>query len=206
MKRIFLWISILFPLAIGCGGNDNTFIIGQSASINGLHAPWDGLEDNTAFRCFSDADWFYFVYEVQDNTITVKEDFQTESDVEPEDRIEIFFVEKPEMDVYYAAEIDPAGRVLDYRGEYYRKIDYGWNFKTLETLAKIGDNSYIVSGRVRKTELREMGMDLEHGFRMGVFRADFTPQGNVNWYSAVPSEDKSPDFHKPDMLFPAIMK
>ena len=51
-----------------------------------------------------------------------------------------------------------------------------------------------------------MGMNLEKGFRMGVFRADFTPEGNVNWYSAVPSDDKSPDFHKPDMLFPAIMR
>ena len=55
-------------------------------------------------------------------------------------------------------------------------------------------------------ELLEMGMNLEKGFRMGVFRADFTPEGNVNWYSAVSSDDKSPDFHKPDMLFPAIMK
>ena len=55
-------------------------------------------------------------------------------------------------------------------------------------------------------ELRELGLRLEEGFYMGVFRADYRKDGSVNWYSAVITDDETADFHKPDMLFKAILK
>ena len=206
MKRIVIALLALSLLA-SCGnrGGDNVFSIGPAAEINTLHAPWDGLEDNTAFRCFSDSEWFYFTYEVEDATITLKADYQGEKDVEPEDRVEIFFSPREEMDIYWCAEMDPAGRVLDYEAKYYRVMDYGWNFSTLELASNIKENGYTLWGKISKDELRSLGVDLSN-FRMGVFRADFRPDGSVNWYSAVPTEDKSPDFHKPDLLFSASMR
>lgn len=206
MKRIVIALLALSLLA-SCGnrGGGNVFLIGPAAEINTLHAPWDGLEDNTAFRCFSDSEWFYFTYEVEDATITLKADYQGEKDVEPEDRVEIFFSPRQEMDIYWCAEMDPAGRVLDYEAKYYRVMDYGWNFSTLELASNIKENGYTLWGKISKDELRALGVDLSN-FRMGVFRADFRPDGSVNWYSAVPTEDKSPDFHKPDLLFSASMR
>ena len=52
----------------------------------------------------------------------------------------------------------------------------------------------------------ELGLRLEEGFYMGVFRADYRKDGSVNWYSAVITDDETADFHKPDMLFKAILK
>ena len=63
-----------------------------------------------------------------------------------------------------------------------------------------------VSGSIDLNELRELGLRLEEGFYMGVFRADYRKDGSVNWYSAVITDDETADFHKPDMLFKAILK
>ena len=198
-----------FAAAVSCRHaveTDSVFTAGPSAVISGLHAPWDGLEDNTLFHCFSDADSFYFVYEVTDSTLTCTADFKGESDVENEDRVEIFFSPERSMDVYWCAEIDPLGRVLDYSSRYYRDMDYGWNFSTMKLLGHLTENGYIVAGKVSKSELRELGCDLEGGFWMGVFRADYRPDMTVDWYSAVSTDDVSPDFHKPDVMFFAKIK
>lgn len=197
-------ISVVGAAAVSCGGaagGDGAFVVSRSASINGLHAPWDGLEDNTLFRCFSDGESFYFSYEVTDLTPTYAETFAGEDTVENEDRVEIFFSPKRSMDDYYCAEIDPLGRVLDYSGHYYRDIDYDWNFRTMRLWGQLTEDGYIVAGKVSKAELRELGCDLENGFWMGVFRADYRPDMSVNWYSAVSTDDISPDFHKPEVLF-----
>ena len=190
-----------FSCADNAGGVDGTFTASPVTPIDGLHAPWDGLEDDTVFRCFSDEGSFMFFFEVTDSTLTCSEDFHGEATVELEDRVEIFFSPKPSMENYWCAEIDPLGRVLDYSGHYYRDIDYGWNFRSLRLIGQLTKNGYIVAGKVSKAELRELGCDLEGGFWMGVFRADYRSDLSVNWYSAVSTDDISPDFHKPDMLF-----
>ena len=198
--------AVVFSCGNNAAGDDGTYTVSPAASIDGLHAPWDGLDDNTLFRCFSDGESFWFVFEVTDSTLTFSEDFTGEATVEREDRVEIFFSPKRSMDNYYCAEIDPLGRVLDYSGHYYRDIDYSWNFHSLCLLGQLTKTGYVVAGKVSMAELRELGCDLEGGFRMGVFRADYRPDMSVDWYSAVSTDDISPDFHKPDMLFSTIIR
>lgn len=196
--------SFFGAVAVSCGrnaGDGGAFVVSPSAAIDGLHAPWDCLDDRTLFRCFSDGESFYFSYEVTDTTPTYAENFTGEATVENEDRAEIFFSPKRSMDDYYCAEIDPLGRVLDYSGHYYRDIDYGWGFRTMRLVGQLTENGYIVAGKVSKDELRKLGCDLENGFWMGVFRADYHTDMTVNWYSAVSTDDISPDFHKPEVLF-----
>ena len=205
MKRLLFWIGII-PFAIACGGNTALFSIGKGAAIDGLHAPWDGLEDDTVFRCFTDDSWFYFHYEVSDTSLTLTEGFSRERDVDPEDRVEIFFSPREEMDIYYCAEIDPMGRIMDYKAKYYRDFDYDWDFSTMKVVAKAGEEGYSVSGKVSLEELSTLGIVPGKPFRMGVFRADFKKGGECNWYSAVPTGDESPDFHKPDLLFDAVIE
>lgn len=193
-------------LALSCrpAPEAEVFTVGPTASVYGLHAPWDGLDDDTVFHCFTDDDTFYFQYIVNDSTITLEEPYTGESSVEREDRVEIFFSARQEMDVYYCAEIDPLGRVLDYSSRYYRDMDYNWDFETMELWGTVTAKGYVVGGSVKKAELVKLGMDL-NAFYMGVFRADYRPDLSVNWYSHVETDDKSPDFHKPDVLFPAKM-
>ena len=50
-------------------------------------------------------------------------------------------------------------------------------------------------------ELQDLGIDFNQ-FWLGVFQADYHPDGSVNWYSLVPTNDKEADFHTPGYLMP----
>lgn len=203
------WLCMLPLLVAACcsyGNDDNAFVINRACEINGLHAPWDGLDDSTGVRFFIDDEFLYFLYDVQDETVTVVSDFNNESDVEPEDRVEVFFSPESDMRLYYCAEIDPHGRVLDYSCRYKANMDYSWNFSSLKTFGMLSDHGYSVAGKLSLKELSDLGVNLYEGFHMGVFRADFHADGSVNWYSYVKTEDEKPFFHKPDMLFYAKLK
>ncbi len=200
MKRSSLPVlTVIVWLCASC--SSNIFTVFPASGISGLHAPWDGLEDETVFHCFTAGSDFFFLYEVSDSTVTYVPDFKGESDVEVEDRVEIFFSPQQSMEKYYCAEIDPLGRVLDYEGRFCRHLDYGWNFRTLDIIGRLTPQGYMVAGKISVAELESIGVDVNGGFYMGVFRADYCQDLSVNWYSAVSSDDESPDFHKPDMLF-----
>lgn len=83
-------------------------------AIKPFFAPWDYLEDETVFRCFFSSQYFYFSFNVADATPIMCREFVQESDVEAEDRVEIFFSASKDMGQYYCMEIDPSGHV---RGE-----------------------------------------------------------------------------------------
>ena len=95
--------------------------------VTGFHAPWSGLDDSTSFRCFATDSLFFFRFDVVEGSLALVEDFKDEMDVGPEDRVEIFFAPTGELGEYIGAEMDPAGRVLDYECTFYRQFDYGWD-------------------------------------------------------------------------------
>lgn len=117
-------------------------------AIKPFFAPWDYLEDETVFRCFFSSQYFYFSFNVADATPIMCREFVQESDVEAEDRVEIFFSASKDMGQYYCMEIDPSGHVMDYSASYYRKFDYEWNFKSLEICSIKDEKGYIVAGRL----------------------------------------------------------
>lgn len=179
--------------------------IGLGFEKHSFHAPWDGLSNSNRFCCHSTAERFFFSFEVVDSTLTLTEPFLSEASVEPEDRIEIFFCQTANMQEYYCAEIDPMGRILDYKANFYRKLDYSWNFSSLEVCAHLTPWGYRIGGSISRSELEKLGLDLNESFWMGVFQDDFRPDGSVHWYSLIPTKDTTPDFHKPDVLFKCRM-
>lgn len=192
---------------VGCrDGQQTVYELGSGFEAHALYAPWDGLQDDTRFCCHSTADRVFFSFEVVDSTLALSEPFGGESDVEPEDRVEVFFCPDAGMSrSYYAAEIDPLGRVLDYKGDFYRKLDYDWDFATMKLNTSFTPWGYRVAGSVERSELESLGIDLCGGFAIGVFRADYRPDGSVNWYSLIPADDKTPDFHQPSVMMPCTM-
>lgn len=177
----------------------------EPVTLTGLFAPWDGIEDNTIFTCSADSARFYFSYEVVDSTITLVEPFTGELDVNPEDRVEIFFSTSLEMDPYFCLEIDPMGRVMDYSCRYYRQYDYDWDMPSLEVASDFTDDGYEITGSLSKAVLQELGINLDN-FYMGIFRADFHHDRPENWLSRLAPYRESPDFHIPEVLFPAKIK
>ena len=201
-----LCVILLCP---GCRkGADKASIpdIGQGFAAEALHAPWSGLDNDTHFDCHSTAERFFFRFEVCDSTLTLTEPFTNERGVDPEDRVELFFAPDAALEQpYYCAEIDAMGRVMDYKAEYYRKFDFDWDFATMETRAERTPWGYRVAGSVTRAELESLGLDLGKGFWMGVFQGEATPGADILWYSLVPTEDETPDFHQPKVFFPCRM-
>lgn len=221
MQTIVVWTLALVcaaGAATACGASRDELVdVGQGFEQRGLEAPWDQETAPTRFSMHSTADRVFFSYEVTDSTLTLKEPFSSELDVNPEDRVEIFFapgsrsttpsadpksVKRSLKRPYYCAEIDPLGHIMDYKARFYRKFDYEWNFSTMEARGSVTPWGYRVEGSVSRAELEELGIDLTNGFWMGVYQADFKPDGEVVWYSLVPDDVDSPDFHTTGVMMP----
>ena len=169
----------------------------------GFNAPWDGLTEETVFRCFATDGYFYFRFDVPETTLALADDFKEEMDVAYEDRVELFFSSPGKLGKYVGAEMDPEGRTLDYECKFYRKFDYDWNFSTLDYSHRIYPEGYSVAGRVSREELAGYGVDFDKGFMMGAFRADYRKDKSVNWYSLKKTDDEHADFHQPKVFFNA---
>ena len=197
--------ALLLTGGCAAGPQAGSADVGQGWESEALHAPWDGRDNDTRFDCHSTADRFFFRFEVTDSTLTLTEPFTTERDVDPEDRVEIFFASDKDLaQPYYCAEMDAKGRVMDYKAQYYRQFDFDWDFQTLEIRGEITPWGYRVGGSVSRAELASLGMDLEGGFWMGVFQGEAS-EGGTLWYSLVPTDDAKPDFHQPKVFFPCRM-
>lgn len=176
--------------------------------IGGFHFPWErAVAPATEFRALHDGATLFFSFVVSDPSVVVLETPKGEREtVDEEDRVELFFaggpIDKPveyEMPVYYAAEVDPAGRVHDYSMKYYRQIDSAWSLPGLKTAATRSDAGYTVEASIPLASLRELGVLKPDGqMRTGVFRAEFTPKDgklDMRWISWVDPATPIPDFH-----------
>jgi hypothetical protein len=131
------------------------------------------------------------------------------------------------MQKYFNLEIDSRGRVYDYSGSYYRKLDSKWSCKAVEAAGKTSDKGYTVEGRIPLATLVEMGFpQLRPGAKIlcGLYRAEFShdrsgkpavvqesihnqgrkpPEGVPpieEWISWIDPQTPEPDFHVPSSL------
>ncbi|MCW6662593.1 carbohydrate-binding family 9-like protein [Aerococcaceae bacterium NML190073] len=174
----------------------------------GFHFPWDTKEAPlTVFKAYSDGTYFYFSFDVTDENVVVEEEWkEDESTVDMEDRVELFFagsnVDRPGpkgMELYYAIEVDPKGRVHDYSVKYYRDFDSKWQLEGLETQAELTDKGYTVEGKVPLQSFKDLNLLRGQTMRTGVFRAEFSPSDKeeplMEWISWVNPHRPAPDFH-----------
>ncbi len=176
----------------------------QIPSEKSFSFPWrEETPPRTEFRAFLSEDTLYIYFKAIDSDIVLFDD-QGERVVEKEDRVEVFFAVDPELNEYYCVEVDPLGRVMDYRASYYRQFDYAWTFEGLEAAAHRGDSGYSVEMAIPTRALEGLGLlSLKGGvrFRAGLFRAEFRrgPGGEVEerWMSWCKPDSETPDFHVP---------
>ncbi len=209
--KVLLKVALCGLLTAACSVRPSGLALTFSSSpvtVRGFHAPWHGLpDDDTRLTYYATEDSLFFRYEVSESSLCLTPGFQTETDVNPEDRVELFFSATPDMSQpYYCTEIDPCGRSMDYKAVYYRDIDYGWDFSGTRVSSKTEEGSYTVEAVFSRKELEVLGLDLEQGFWLGAFRADFRTDGAVDWYSLRPTDDREADFHKPDILIPCRVR
>lgn len=186
----------------------------------GAHDIWDGVEvmdhfvqpwtkgpvQNTGFSAVYNESSLFLRYVVEDSSILVYRDVDDKLEVASSDRVEIFFMTDDALERYYCLEIDPLGRILDYKASFYRNFDYGWDWPKgqLSSRAELYKEGYIVELVIGLDSLRNLGI-LKNGIiGAGIFRGDCKDLGNpkgtdpkINWISWIDPRTEIPDFHVP---------
>ena len=176
----------------------------KAVSETGFSFPWQTREaPATEFRALVDDTNFYFAFRVEDADIVI-DDGDDEEAVARGDRVEVFFTADPSLDDYVCFEIDPSGRVLDYRASYYRELDFEWDLPELVVAATLTETGYVVEGSIPHQALRELGIPTladDGKVLAGVFRAEYSRRDDgdplAEWISWVTPSSEEPDFHIP---------
>ncbi len=120
------------------------------------------------------------------------------------DRVEIFFRSDDRLDPYYCLEMDPLGRVLDYRASFYRKFEYEWQWpgrNQLQIKSNYAHSGYIVEGSITMASLKELNLLNNNELQAGLFRGECLkvrdPESSFSWISWIKPESVRPDFHIP---------
>lgn len=200
--------------------------------FSGLQDPWGQsgessggkVVDGTQVSVCSDGKALSFLFEVEDSTLVVC-DGPTERSVDHGDRVEVFLSCDDAMGRYYGFEVDPRGKVMDYRNSFYRQFDYGWS--GFDAAAAVADRATVnpasespsaTAAAAARTDrgyrveltfpletLRGWGLDPEGTLHMGLYRADALSPDEIIWYTLVDPRTPEPDFHVPASLFPYLL-
>jgi hypothetical protein len=127
------------------------------------------------------------------------------------DRVEIFFKSDDRLDPYYCLEMDPLGRVLDYRASFYRKFEYNWQWpgsNQLQIKSDYTDQGYTIEGSITMASLKELNLLKNNELQAGLFRGECLkmrdPESTFSWISWIKPESVRPDFHIPSSF--AVIK
>ena len=157
-----------------------------------------------SFRALWDDARFYFRFDVQTpRALTYVQD-NNKMEVVDSDRVEIFFRSDERLNPYYCLEMDPLGRVLDYRAHFYRKFDYEWQWPGINPLEIHSDftrSGYTVEGSITMESLRKLNLLTNNELQIGLFRGEclkvLDPKSSFDWISWVKPDSNRPDFHIP---------
>lgn len=167
--------------------------------------PWNRkVNPKTALSLLKDSKNLYFFFDVKDDEIVLDSAHSKERDNEKEDRVELFFSKDKEMKEYYCFEIDPKGRVLSYRGRYYRDLQFDWKPpKGFSVIGKIVPGGYSVEGKIPLQFLNDFVRE-DGTLYFGTYRAEFSKGKDgtlvMNWLTWIDPQTESPDFHMPSSL------
>lgn len=157
-----------------------------------------------SFRALWDDLRFYFRFDVEDKNVFTVSETNHKMEVLNSDRVEIFFRINSRLNPYYCLEIDPLGRILDYKAFYYRRFDYKWQWpgkKQIMVHVSQTDPGYCVEGWLTLYSLRKLLLLQNNTLQAGLFRGQCLglneEKGRFRWISWVPPSSEKPDFHIP---------
>jgi hypothetical protein len=186
---------------------DGSLPVWQHAeSLVDFSYPWEsGPAPLTSFKSVHGDRWIYFLFEVEDRQVHVDGVTNNKLEVIDSSRVEIFFRQNERLSPYYCLELDAAGRVLDYCGNFHRQFDFSWVWPTdsLVVKARRHPEGYTVEAAVSKDSLRALGLlsATTPNLQAGLFRAECTrtvaARDHMRWISWIQPDSATPDFHIP---------
>jgi len=174
----------------------------KSTALSAFMYPWDNENPPaTIFRALYDRKYIYFRFDVIDTDIYVEKKPNGKMAVLNSDRVEIFFRSDKDMNPYFCLEMDPLGRVMDYKAEFYRKFDYKWKWDGITVRSAYTLNGYRVWGSIPIESLKNLKLLSGGALQIGLFRGKCIKdqEGNLSfkWISWMRPESEKPDFHIP---------
>jgi hypothetical protein len=184
----------------------------QIHTINDFNYPWQSEKaPETSFQAFYDSKdlYFRFVAFVLNPLIFVKDNHKDE--VLKSERVEIFLRKDYRMTPYFCFEIDPLGRLFDYKASYYRQFEYTEHWiEPLFIHSVIENDKYCIQGKFNLKALRKLGLLINNEIQIGLFRAHCTKIENnkatFKWISWVKPDIEKPDFHVPTAFGTFLLK
>lgn len=166
--------------------------------------PWETAKPRaTTFHALHSNDWLYCLFQVTDPAVHIFVHDNDKREVAASSRVEIFFKINDALAPYYCLELDPAGRIFDYRAHYYRKFDTDWSWPERQLIVKTHQtgNGYTVEVAIAKESLKHLQLLKEDKLFAGLYRADCFPNGtnepDFKWISWIKPDSPAPDFHIP---------
>jgi hypothetical protein len=166
--------------------------------------PWENKKPPfMEFKAIHDGEWLYCFFRVIDRNVKVFVSTNEKREVIYGDRVEIFFTADESLADYYCLEIDPHGRVYDYRASFYRDFDDKWSWPSDHMLVRSNftEVGYDVMIAMSLKSLMDMGVLKKERILTGIFRGkcseiDLT-KDTMRWISWQRPESTLPDFHIP---------
>lgn len=168
--------------------------------------PWENEKPPlTSFKALHNKDWLYCLFRAQDDNINLFVDKNVKSEVGASDRVELFFKIDDSLSPYYSLEMDPLGRVMDYKAAYYRNFDSSWSWPAGEMVIKtdLRNDGYTVELAFSKKSLTALGLlkGRPEKLAAGLYRGNCISlkgkEATLKWISWVKPDSKTPDFHIP---------
>jgi hypothetical protein len=194
-----------FPAADSQGAKDALLVPWHlSENLDDFSYPWERRTfPQMEFRAMHNQSWLHCNFRATDQDIKVYRAKDEKIEVLYGDRVEIFFARDPSLNEYYCLEIDPYGRVYDYKASFYRKFDDLWAWPPGEIVvsADYSDNGYNVTLSLSMQSLKDFGLIKDRKMLAGIFRGDCSEidlqNENMRWISWVKPDSSHPDFHIP---------
>ena len=176
---------------------------GAADILTDFHYPWE-KEDAplTSFKALHNEEWVYFLFDVKDDDVNIRQKTNDKTEVATSSRAEIFFRKDEELNPYYCLELDPIGRVLDYKATYHRQFDVAWSWPKDGLVIKTDrtNDGYTVEFSISKASLRQLGLLNKDILQAGLFRANCSHangEETFKWISWMSPKAETPDFHIP---------
>jgi hypothetical protein len=177
----------------------------KAAELTDFTYPWEKEEPPaTNFKACYDQNHLHFRFIASGPKPLIYIDTNDKMEVIHSERVELFFRINEKMQPYYCLEMDPNGRVLDYKANHYREFDRSWHWPdslSIKTRIEDENQGYMLQGKISLSVLKQLGLIHNNQIEIGIYRGHCTNlKGNkatIKWISWVDSKTKHPDFHVP---------
>jgi hypothetical protein len=191
--------------AISVNGKGDAAAWHKANTLTAFTSPWDSSAvPATTFSALWNDDWLYCLFRVRDDSICTPSTGKGRMDVGKADRVEIFLKSDDSMTPYYCLELDADARMLDYAANYYRKMNYTWQWPKDQLVVKSSRaaDGYIVEFAISIQSLQSLGLLKDNRLQAGLFRGEYdgsttNGQSQVQWITWIDPHTPKPDFHTP---------